>query len=95
MTTTPPPSNFISTSTSADVAIDFGTAYRTKPGQFYILKLIQGRNVNHELGTKVPFPEEMEIAIPNQILKEDILGVTPVNADGSYVGYSIPNPAGK
>ena len=90
-----PPSNFISTSTSADVAIDFGTAYRTKPGQFYILKLIQGRNVNHELGTKVPFPEEMEIAIPNQILKEDILGVTPVNADGSYVGYSIPNPAGK
>lgn len=51
--------------------------------------------MNNELGSKVPFPEEKEIAISNQIRKEDILGVTPVNADGSYVGHSIPNPARK
>ncbi len=88
-----PPSNFISTSTSEDVAIDFGTAYRTKKGNLYVLRKVPGRDVNKELGSKVPFPEEKEIAIPNQINTEDILGVTPLNADGSYVGYSIPNPA--
>ncbi|MBX8528015.1 hypothetical protein K5D45_25470, partial [Pseudomonas cichorii] len=53
-----PPSNFISTSTSNDVAIDFGTAYRTKPGYLYTLKRVDGRDVNKELGSKVPFPEE-------------------------------------
>lgn len=87
-----PPSNFISTSTSQDVAIDFGTAYRTKKGYLYTLKTIPGRDVNKELGTKVPFPEEKEIAIPGKINSEDIMGVTPLNPDGSYVGYSIPNP---
>ncbi|MEE4134367.1 RHS repeat-associated core domain-containing protein, partial [Pseudomonas viridiflava] len=90
-----PPSNFISTSTSSDVAIDFGTAYRTKSGNLYTLRRIDGRDVNSELGSKVPFPEEKEIAIPGQVNTEDILGVTPLKPDGSYVGYSIPNPARK
>ena len=87
-----PPSNFISTSSSREVAIDFGTPHITKKGQLNTLKVISGHNANHELGSKVPFPEEKVIAIPNRILPEDILGVTPLKADGTYIGYSIPNP---
>ena len=88
-----PPSNFVSTSISPEVAIDFGTVYRTKRGYLYTLRLMSGRDVNRELGGKVPFPEEMEIAIPGNIRKEDVLGVTPLNADGTHMGYSIPNLA--
>ena len=87
-----PPSDFISTSSSFDVAADFGTIYRTKKGQVYTLRLLSGRDVNRELGRKVPFPAEKEIAIPGRVIAEDILGVTPLNADGSYVGFSVPNP---
>nr|WP_312483201.1 MULTISPECIES: RHS repeat-associated core domain-containing protein [Pseudomonas] len=87
-----PPSNFISTSTSPEVGIDFGTAYRTKPGYLYTLRLLKGIDVNNEKGLKVPFPDEKEIAVPKEVKREDILGVTPLKADGSYKGYSIPNP---
>lgn len=87
---------FVSTSTSAAVGIDFGTVYRTEKGYLYTLRRVEGRDVNRELGSSVPFPDEKEIAIPGGIKSKDILGVTPLNADGSYVGYSIPNPkAGK
>ncbi|MBB2494208.1 RHS repeat-associated core domain-containing protein [Aquipseudomonas ullengensis] len=90
-----PPSIFVSTSTDKDVGIDFGTAYRTKKGYLYILRRVDGRDVNKELGKAVPFPEEKEIAIPGGVGSKDILGVTPLNADGSYIGYSIPNPKAK
>lgn len=74
------------------MGIDFGTAYRTKKGYLYTIRKVDGHDVNKELGKAVPFPEEKEIAIPGGVDREDILGVTPLNADGSYVGYSTPNP---
>ncbi|AOE62443.1 RHS repeat-associated core domain-containing protein [Pseudomonas corrugata] len=91
-----PLSNFVSTSTDVDVGIDFGTRYGTQKGYLYVLKRIPGRDVNKELPRKdIPYSYEHEIAIPDRIKTEDILGVTPLKKDGSYVGYSLPNPERK
>ncbi|WP_434704047.1 RHS domain-containing protein [Pseudomonas sp. Z1-12] len=91
-----PPSNFVSTSTDVDVGIDFGTKYRTRKGYLYVLKRILGRDVNKELPrSDVPYSYEYEIAIPDRVKAEDIIGVTPLKKDGSYVGYSLPNPQRK
>ncbi|MCG8711061.1 hypothetical protein JHU04_004417 [Brenneria sp. 4F2] len=88
---TSPPSNFISTSTDLDVAAAFASRYET-PGFIYSMKKpINGINVNETLGKKTPFPDELEIAVPGGILPKDILGVTPINADGSFVGFSFIN----
>ncbi|WP_372238436.1 RHS repeat-associated core domain-containing protein [Pseudomonas sp. R1-43-08] len=87
-----PPSNFISTSPSTLIGIDFATRYGTRKGFLYALRKIPGRDVNKELGKLAPFDSEAEIAIQSKINTADILGVTPVKRDGSYVGYSIPNP---
>ncbi|WP_428557339.1 RHS repeat-associated core domain-containing protein [Pseudomonas edaphica] len=87
-----PPSNFISTSPSKLIGIDFATEYGTRKGFLYALKKIPGRDVNKELGKLAPFDNEAEIAIQSKINTEDILGATPMKRDGSYVGYSIPNP---
>ncbi|KQZ87280.1 hypothetical protein ASD60_26730 [Pseudomonas sp. Root562] len=60
------------------------------------MKKIEGRDVNKELDPyDVPYAYEDEIAIPDRIKSEDILGATPLNEDGSYVGYSISNPKRK
>ncbi|MGZ0713712.1 RHS repeat-associated core domain-containing protein, partial [Pseudomonas palleroniana] len=87
-----PPSNFVSTSPSELVGIDFATRYETQKGFLYILKNIPGRDVNKDLGKLTPFDKETEIAVQRKIDTEDILGATPIKRDGSYVGYSIPNP---
>jgi hypothetical protein len=88
-----PPSNFVSTSTDPEVGIDFGTNYRTKKGFLYTLKMIHGHDINKELDPyDVPYSYEDEIAIPDRIKRDDILGATPLKQDGSYVGYSLPNP---
>jgi hypothetical protein len=87
-----PPSNFISTSPSRLTAIDFATGYGTRKGYLYVLKSIPGHDVNLELGKMTPFANEKEFAIHHKIEPEDILGMTPIKSDGSYVGYSIPNP---
>ncbi|SFH39808.1 RHS repeat-associated core domain-containing protein, partial [Pseudomonas sp. NFACC45] len=88
-----PPSNYVSTSTSVDVGIDFGTKYGTRKGYLYVLKKIYGRDVNKEIPAKyLPFSYEHEIAIPGRVKPEDIIGVTPLKKDGTYVGYSLPNP---
>ncbi|MCF5054726.1 type IV secretion protein Rhs, partial [Pseudomonas syringae] len=87
-----PPSNFISTSPSKATGIDFATSYGTRKGFLYALKKISGRDVNKELGKLAPFDNETEIAIQSKISTEDILGATPMKRDGSYMGYSIPNP---
>lgn len=91
-----PPSNFVSTSTDHEVGIDFGTKFRTIKGYLYTLKKIPGRDINKELNPNdVPYSYEDEIAIPDRIKSEDIVGATPLKKDGSYVGYSIPNPRRK
>ncbi len=87
-----PLSNFISTSPSRMTAIDFATGYGTREGYLYVIKSIAGHDVNLELGKRTPFANEKEFAIHEKIDPEDVLGMTPVNPDGSYTGYSIPNP---
>ncbi|MGE8069496.1 RHS repeat-associated core domain-containing protein, partial [Pseudomonas sp. NPDC089569] len=87
-----PPSNFVSTSPSKLTAIKFGTRFNTRKGYLYTLKKIDGVDVNKELKNLAPFADETEIAIPRKIETRDILGVTPLKKDGSYVGYSLPNP---
>jgi hypothetical protein len=85
------PSIYISTSIDPEVAIDFATMYGTKDGTLYTVKAQGGIDVNKTLGSKSPFPEEQEIAFPGGISSENILGATPVKADGSYVGYTVLN----
>ena len=87
-----PPSNFISTSPLRTVGITFATSYGEKKGYLYTLKSIEGHDINLELGNQTPYPKEKEFAIHHKISPEDVLGATPVKADGSYIGYSIPNP---
>jgi hypothetical protein len=87
-----PPSNFISTSPSELTAIQFGTRFETRKGFLYTLRNIEGIDVNKELKNLAPFADETEIAIPDKIDKSDVLGVTPLKKDGTYVGYSLPNP---
>ena len=82
----------MSTSIDPDVASDFATMYGTRKGTVYSIRSSNGIDVNKTLGSKSPFPEEKEIAIPGGINAHNILGATPVNADGSYVGYTILNP---
>ncbi|WP_212626924.1 RHS repeat-associated core domain-containing protein [Pseudomonas sp. PP3] len=87
-----PPSFFVSTSTSETEAIKFATGYGFEDGFVYVIKNIRGIDVNKKLGLLSPHRKEVEIAMPGGIDSKDILGVTPVHADGSYQGYSIPNP---
>lgn len=77
---TDPPSAFISTSRSADVAGDFAD-------NIYVINPRNGIDVNDVLGSRSPFPDELEIAIPFQIDTSDIRGVTLPGE-----GFSILNP---
>jgi RHS repeat-associated protein len=90
-----PPSFFVSASTSEKEAIKFATGYGYEDGFLYALKNIRGIDVNKKLGMMSPHRREIEIALPGGVDSQDILGVTPVNADGSYKGYSTPNPRRK
>ncbi|WP_277752476.1 enterotoxin A family protein, partial [Pseudomonas sp. Sample_10] len=87
-----PPSFFVSTSTSETEAVKFATSYGFEDGFVYAIKNIRGIDVNKKLGLLSPHKNEKEIAMPGGIDSKDILGATPVRADGSYEGYSIPNP---
>ncbi|MDR8364395.1 RHS repeat-associated core domain-containing protein [Pseudomonas sp. JL3] len=87
-----PPSLFVSTTTSEKEAIKFATGYGYDDGFVYVIRNIRGIDVNKKLGMMSPHRGEVEIAFPGGIDTRDIIGVTPVNADGSYVGYSTPNP---
>ncbi|WP_422047231.1 RHS repeat-associated core domain-containing protein [Rosenbergiella epipactidis] len=86
-----PPSNFISTSSDADVARNFAARDEQKGFVYAIRQQPSGIDVNKVLGNNTPFPDEVEIAIPGAISNKDIMGVTPVNGDGDYVGFSIIN----
>ncbi|MGE8189747.1 RHS repeat-associated core domain-containing protein [Pseudomonas sp. NPDC086278] len=87
-----PPSFFVSATTSKTEAIKFATGYGYEDGFVYVIKNIRGIDVNKRLGLMSPHRKEAEIAFPGGIESRDILGVTPVNADGSYIGFSTPNP---
>ncbi|QPI44087.1 MULTISPECIES: scabin-related ADP-ribosyltransferase [Pectobacterium] len=89
---TSPPSNFISTSKSPEVAAEFGSQLYTESGYVYAIRSNNGIDVNSVLGKATPFPRELEVAIPRGVKPENVLGVTPVNADGTFGNYSILNP---
>jgi len=75
-----PPSNFVSTSRSPDVASDFGN-------NVFVVRPRNGVDVNQSLGPRSPFPDELEVAIPNGVDPRDIRAVT-LNDQG----ISILNP---
>ncbi|MBC3365929.1 RHS repeat-associated core domain-containing protein, partial [Pseudomonas sp. SWRI154] len=86
-----PPSIYISTTPSMTEAKKFATGWGFESGYVYILKNVPGIDVNKKLGLLSPHRKEVEIAVPGGVDKKDIVGATPVNSDGSFVGYSIPN----
>ncbi|WLG52622.1 RHS repeat-associated core domain-containing protein [Pseudomonas sp. FP1742] len=87
-----PPSNFVSTSPKREVGIDFATKFNTRSGFLYTMRMIPGRDLIKELGKKYKFSNEREIAIQGGIKREDILGVTPIGADGRPTSYTTLNP---
>jgi hypothetical protein len=87
-----PPSNYISTSKTYDVAAGFGTMGRTTDGYVYVIRPKNGIDVNKKLGSSSPWPDEHEIAIPGGVHTKDIRGVTPVDSNGVHKGYSLLNP---
>ncbi|MGY2342919.1 scabin-related ADP-ribosyltransferase, partial [Pseudomonas sp. SDO5532_S415] len=87
-----PPSNFVSTSPDREVGLDFATGYNTRGGFLYTIRMIPGRDLIKELGKKYKFSSEKEIAIQGGVKKEDILGATPIGANGRDGKYSILNP---
>ena len=87
-----PPSNFVSTSPDRDVGIDFATGYNTRSGFLYTIRMIPGKDLIKELGKKYQFSSEKEIAIQGGVKREDILGATPIGANGRDGNHSILNP---
>jgi hypothetical protein len=48
--------------------------------------------VNAVLGSKSPFPHELEIAVPGGIHPSSIMGARQVDPNGSFIGPFIKNP---
>ena len=77
---TNPPSFYVSTSRSPDVAAQFND-------NVYVVRPTSGIDVNATLGPSSPFPNELEIALPGHVPTSDIRGLTLPNE-----GRSIINP---
>jgi hypothetical protein len=54
--------------------------------------MIPGRDLTSELGKKYKFGGERELAIQGGVKSEDILGVTPISANGRPSGHTTLNP---
>jgi hypothetical protein len=70
----------------------FATNDHTRIGYLYTLQKIPGHDLKKELGAAYIFGAEEEIAIPERIKNEDVLGATLILENGKEFGYSIPNP---
>jgi len=81
-----PPSAFVSTSKSFDVASGFGGR------NVYAVRPRNGLDVNAILGPRSPFPHEMEVAVPWRIPASDIPGFTPLSLEREVLGLSVLNP---
>ncbi len=79
--------NFISTSSSEKIADDFAG----KNGYVYEIETSSYVDVNEILGSKSPYPEQMEFAIPGGVSSEQIKGAW-VMRNGVRTGEFIPNP---
>jgi hypothetical protein len=60
--------------------------------RFLSIRLIPGRDLAKELGSKYKFSSEHEIAIQGGIRNEDILAATPIGANGRATGHNTLNP---
>jgi RHS repeat-associated protein len=87
-----PPSNFVSTTPVREVGIDFATRFNMRSGFLYTIRMIPGRDLTSELGKKYKFGSERELAIQGGVKREDILGVTPIGANGRPSGHTTLNP---
>ncbi|MEL6822920.1 MAG: RHS repeat-associated core domain-containing protein, partial [Calditrichota bacterium] len=83
-----PPSNYVSTSTSPNIA----TKFAQEGNYVYVIRPQKGVDVNKTLGSKSPYPYEKEIAIPDGVKPEDIIGARKVGKDGKFTGEFIKNP---
>jgi hypothetical protein len=77
---TRPPSAFVSTSSSAEVAGSFAD-------NVYVVRPRGGIDVNQVLGPRSPFPSEFEVAVPFRIAPSDVRAITLPKQ-----GVSILNP---
>lgn len=73
-----PPSNFISTSKSPDVASKFGD-------NVFVIESRNGIDVNKVLGGRSPFRDELEVAIPGGVKPNQIRGVTIPSQKVSHI----------
>jgi RHS repeat-associated protein len=80
-------SHWVPTSRSIEVAKGF--AHRR--GYVYVVRSGRGVDVNDMLRAKSPFPEQLEIAIPDGIKPGEIVGAYRVEGQ-KIVGEFIPNP---
>jgi len=87
-----PPSNFVSTTPVREVGIDFATRFNMRSGFLYTIRMIPGRDLASELGKKYKFGSERELAIQGGVKREDILGATPIGANGRPSGHTTLNP---
>lgn len=77
---TDPPSIYVPTSKSANVASEFAD-------NVYVVRPQNGIDVNATLGSRSPFPDELEIAIPGGVSPSDIRAVTQGNVSILNPGY--------
>jgi hypothetical protein len=82
-----PDSGFIATSPNFDIALH----YAGRNGYVYELVPDGGIDVNAVLGDASPFPEQLEIAIPNGVSPANIRGAYPLSG-GKLTGEFVYNP---
>ena len=83
-----PDTNFIATSIRPRIAKGFAG----KNGYVYVIRTKNGVDVNVILGSKSPFPEQFEVAIPGGVSNSEIMGAFKMH-NGEIVGDFIPNPS--
>ncbi len=76
---TAPPSNYVSTSKSYDVANSFNG------DSIYVVRPRHGKDVNATLGPNSPYPAEQEVAVKGRVKPEDIRAVTLPQWDRSML----------
>ena len=82
--------NFVSSSSSGEIANGFAG----KNGYVYEIETSNYIDVNKALGSKAPYPEQMEFSIPGGVSPEQIKGAW-VMKNGVWTGEFITNPGFK
>jgi hypothetical protein len=82
-----PDTNFLATSIRPEIAKGFAG----KNGWLYVIRTEKGIDVNFKLGTKSPFPEQFEVAVPGGVKSCEVMGAFPMKS-GEIAGPFIKNP---